>query len=352
MPRQRTERVLGPYYDQTRKKPWRIVVVSVDDAPRRPRSKRRTAGRVARAFATEAGARDAIAKLRDRTAGKTLGDAVTAYMEHKRTDIAESSATTLEYRLRGVFQLDERDRLLRTLTAADAETMYRRRVAETKADTHRSELNAASAMMAWCIKQKWIRVNPFANVEGVGRRAAGKDQLRVDEARRFRDAALGEGTESGLAAACALLMGLSASEVTDRKVRDIDDGGRLWWIDRGKTKNRRAHILIPEELQQPLAKLAKGRPGDAPLWGDIDRHWLGYHVRRLCKLAGVPVVTPHSLRGLHATLSVSSGLEVSAAAKQLRHGGAGVTRRHYIAPGAEAAAGHERAMTILQGGRQ
>jgi integrase len=302
-------------------------------------------------FATEEAASVWIREARNEASGKTVGDAVTAYMDHKRTMIAESSATTLEYRLRGILRTDERDRLLRTMTAADGAELYRKRVAETKADTHQPEVRAAGAMFAWCIKQKWTRVNPFADVELVGRRSAGKDQLRIDEARRFRDTAIGEGTESGLAAACALLMGLSASEVTDRKVRDIDDGGRLWWIDRGKTKNRKAHIIVPDELQERLAELARNRPGDAPLWGDVDRHWLGRHVRRLCKLAGVPRVTPHGLRGLHATLAMSSGLEVGAVAKQLRHGGPAVTRRHYIAPGAEAAAGQARVMTVISGGR-
>lgn len=349
MARQRTERVLGPYYDPKRTQPWRVIAIGTDTAngdAKRPTPVRRVVG-----FATEKEATEWIAATRDEAAGRTVSDALTAYMEHKRSTIAASSATTLEYRLRGILRADERDRLLRTLTPKDGGALYTKRVTETKADTHRSELAAALAFGAWCIKQRWIRVNPFAEVEATGKRATGKDQLRIDEARRFLDAALGEGTEAGLAAACALLMGLSASEVTDRKVRDIDDGGRLWWIDRGKTKNRRAHIIVPNDLQERLDALAKGRAGDQPLWGNVDRHWLGRHVPRLCVLAKVPRVTPHGLRGLHSTLAVSAGVEVSSVAKQLRHGGPGVTRRHYIAPGAEETAGQERVMTVLKGGR-
>jgi integrase len=303
------------------------------------------------AFATEAEARSFIRGARDEAQGRTVNDAVTEYMKHKRSLIGEKSATTLEYRLRGLLRLDERDGLLRTMTAAQAADLYTRRVAETKADTHRSELNAAKSFVAWCIKQKWIRANPFAEVEPVGKRSAGKPQLRVNEARKFVDTALGEGSNAGLAAACAVLMGLGPSEVTDRVVRDVDDDARLWWIDFGKTKNRRRHIIIPEALRPRLRQLVKGRAGDAPLWGDVDRHWLGYHVPRLCKLAGVQRVTPHGLRGLHSTLSVKAGIEVEHVARQLGHGGPTVTRRHYIAPGVEAEAGHERALTVIEGGR-
>jgi integrase len=34
----------------------------------------------------------------------------------------------------------------------------------------------------------------------------------------------------------ALLMGLRANEVTNRKCRDVDDDGRVLWIDRAKTR--------------------------------------------------------------------------------------------------------------------
>ena len=53
------------------------------------------------------------------------------------------------------------------------------------------------------------------------------------------------------------------------------------------------------------------------------------HVRRLCRLADVPVICPHSLRGLHATLALEGGATADSVAKALGHGSFAMTARHY-----------------------
>lgn len=338
--RTRTERVHGPYYDRTRREPWCVHFVAADG--------RRRVVRVA----TEAAAQRLVDDGRQAAQGRTVSAAVAAYLEHKRATLRPGSVATLEYRLAGLLRTGERDLLLRDLTADRAAQLYRRRVEETRADTHRGELAATAAWAAWCVRQGWIRVSPFGGVEAVGRRATGKAQLRVDEARRFLGAALDEDSRPGLAAACALLLGLRASEVTDRVVRDVDDGGGLLWVDAAKTSAGVRRILVPPALRPRLAELVRGRAPTERLWGDVDRHWLGYHVRRLCRLARVPVVTPHGLRGLHATLAVGAGADVRQVAASLGHAGPEVTRRHYLAPGAEADAGQERVLVALDGGRR
>jgi integrase len=63
----------------------------------------------------------------------------------------------------------------------------------------------------------------------------------------------------------AFLLGLRASEVTDRVVRDLDDDGRLLWIEFGKTKRSRRTLEIPAILRPYLLALAKGRAPDAQL---------------------------------------------------------------------------------------
>ena len=51
-------------------------------------------------------------------------------------------------------------------------------------------------------------------------------------------------------------------------------------------------MKVPAVLQPLLKKLAQGKnPGDR-LFGDVDRYWVRHHVRRLCRLAKVPVVPP------------------------------------------------------------
>jgi hypothetical protein len=70
---------------------------------------------------------------------------------------------------------------------------------------------------------------------------------------------------------------------------------------------------------------------------------------RACKLTGVPVVCPHSLRGLNATLAVEAGATCSLVAHALGHGSDAVTRRHYIAPSALDAARSARVASALLG---
>lgn len=60
----------------------------------------------------------------------------------------------------------------------------------------------------------------------------------------------------------AFLLGLRASEVTDRVVRDLDDEGRLLWIEFGKTRRSRRTLEVPALLRPHLPRLAKGRAAD------------------------------------------------------------------------------------------
>jgi hypothetical protein len=63
--------------------------------------------------------------------------------------------------------------------------------------------------------------------------------------------------------------------------------------------------------------------------------------------AEVPIVCPHSLRGLWATVSVSSGALSHAVAAALGHGTFAVTAKHYVKPGAIDGARTDRLMQML-----
>lgn len=275
--------------------------------------------------------------------------AVDEYLEHQRAR-GLRSVTTIRYRLRGMLRMREQpDRPLRALTPAFAREMLAKRRTEVVVDTQIGELAAVGGFAAWCIKQGWLARDPFAGLVAEGARATGKPQLRIEEARRFLDAALDENSDAGLAAAIALLMGLRASEITGRVVRDVDDGARVLWIERAKTRKGNRHLEVPEVLRERLAAATKGRAGDAPLFGDVDRHWLGYHVRRLCRLARVPEVPPHGLRGTHASIAVRA-VATEHVAAELGQVGPAITRRHYLARGAEQDGRQRAALKVLRGG--
>ncbi len=129
-----------------------------------------------------------------------------------------------------------------------------------------------------------------------------------------------KGDKMALASVVPLYLGLRASEVLKRQVRDVDAGGSLLWIDGGKTKNARRHLKIEARaLQERLLVLTQGR--------------------HPC---------PHSFRGLWATLSVESRAASSAVAASLGHGSFAMTARHYAQPEAVANARSARVVDMLQ----
>ena len=70
-------------------------------------------------------------------------------------------------------------------------------------------------------------------------------------------------------------------------------------------------------------------------------------VERLCTLAQVPKVCPHSLRGVSATAAAAAGALPELVAKMLGHTSSTMTRDHYIAPGTSEAAELERGIQVL-----
>lgn len=288
--------------------------------------------------------------------GRSVAQSVDEYLDSRRAaGLKADTVTTLGHRLKGLLRTAERDRPLTTLTAGVAKRLLAERKTKRgkrpSVDTLIGELAAAQGWSAWCVEQGWLRVDPFADLTVEGARARGKAQLRIDEARRYLEVALSEGTPEGLAAAMALLMGMRASEITGRQVRDVDDRGRVLWIERAKTRKGDRHLEVPEVLRAPLLALCEGRKSTEPLFGDVDRHWVGYHVRRLCGVAKVPEVCPHGLRGTQASISVLA-VPAEHVAAALGQTGPAVTRRHYLSGGAEERGRGRAALRVLDGGKK
>ncbi len=143
------------------------------------------------------------------------------------------------------------------------------------------------------------------------------------------------GATFALAPVMAVMMGLRASELCDRVVRDVDDGGKLLCVPFGKTDNARRTLDVPEPLQPLLAELVAGREPTEPLFGcnRRGRSWnrkdLFYLVHEICTVAKLPRVCPHSLRGLWATLAVRSGVATDTVARTLGHSSFQITLKHY-----------------------
>jgi integrase len=337
--RQTGQKVHGPYQHGNK---WRLLVRDADGSQE------------ALSFPTEAAANAHKRSLLKQIAGRTVSDAVQEFVVEKR-EIGLRSGTVkrAEFHLRAFFQLDgevdgvnmpyaETGGMLEDLQPKACEQLYTAMVKTCAVDTHRNALAEAKAFGAWCVKQGWIATNPLAEIKAVGQRNRGKKQLRIDEARKLVDLCIrkaNEGDEAAVGVMTAFLLGLRASEVTDRVVRDLDDDGRLLWIEFGKTKKSRRTLEVPALLRPYLLALAKNRAPDAQLISRTvsrrsgkkrDRYWLLYHVERLCAEASVPVVCTQSLRGLHASVATDAGATSHVVASALGHSSPAVTHAHYI----------------------
>jgi integrase len=247
-------------------------------------------------------------------------------------------------------------RPIRWLTPKVAETLYLEAQVGRSVDTHRNELAAAKALGKWCAKREWLKANPFADVAGLGRRNHGKPRLTMDESRRLLAYCVANPSPEATITAGYLLLGVRASELVTRNVRDIDDQGRVLVVPTAKTRRGVRDMVIPEVLRTLLLELVRGRPADAPLFassagGRRDRTWAYRAVRATCAAAGVPEVSPQGLRGTHGTAARAAHQTPEVVAAALGHGVA-VSERAYVDPVEAAAADARAAWRVLEGGRR
>lgn len=360
MPRRREgTRVLGPYSWRGK---YRIFLCDEGGA------------KTQAVYATEKEARDVIAALEEdvkKNTGRTIADALTHYEDYlltKKNNKPASVKTTMT-RLASFFSEPEAE--LGALSPRQCQRYYERateRISPSTgkrlaADSHRNILAEARTFLSWCVKpQQWLKTNPLAEVVGHGRRRHGKPQLRIDEARRLRAVCHREaarGDDGAVAVLLGLLMGLRAGEIVSRTVRDVDDGGRILWVDDNqamdftpKTAAGRRPVSVWEEVRGYLLVRTRGKNSGELLFpaeegGGHWRDWVRRQTRRLCRMAEVPVVCAHSLRGFAATLNLLAGVPLAQVAAALGHESPTTTLQSYAAPGIETALNTRQAQLIL-----
>ena len=280
---------------------------------------------------------------------RSMSDALAEYQDYL---LRVRGAVTARNITRAIERFLGEDTSLGAITPARAAALYEaetRRILDGKgqpvaAASHRTVLGQCKRFYAWAVEKGYAAHNPFAAIKPVGKPKVGKAQLRIDEARRFVALALERAQAGDRAATCALMalmLGMRASEVLCRIVRDLDDSGRVLWITRGKTDNARRRLNVPDVLRPLLLRCAEGKSPDEFLFGQSPIHpdkpltdaWLWTRIQKLCQEAGVPRISTHSLRGLHSTLALEAGATSSAVAAALGHGSFQITAKHYAAPG-------------------
>jgi integrase len=340
---------------------WRVVEIAADGSRSHSYFEGPDAERDARLY---------VEAFRSQTKDRGLGATVTEYIDHlaryggaKRRPLKANSLKIVRSKLEGILQLVDptartanrgarrpaplpmTDRLLKALTPELAQRLYSARVRGVSsggkpisADTHRSELIYAHAFGGWCEELGYLKANPFARVMPEGELSKGKPQLVIDEARAFLRAAYADQHPlHGIAAAGVLTLGCRSNELLERRVRDLDDGGRVLWIQFGKTEASKRRLAVPPVLRAALLKLAEGQVPDSYLFGSLTSGTLLKYVRNLSRAVGTETCT-HGLRGTQLSLTVAVAQDVERASRAAGHADTGVTRAHYLASGVEASA--------------
>lgn len=365
--RPRGERVYGPYPHRGR---WRVILT-------RPAGGR-GGGSSAREetpyyFGTEAEARRFAERARAELdtpapAALTVEDALERYERFLRDGKGNkpgSIARTM-WSLRRFFGA-ELGEPLAMLTERRCKALYEALTAELAVDSHRNALAETKTWARWAVAERLLARSPLEHVQGMGRRSKGKPQLRFREARLWRDRALAlaeAGDDGAVAAMLCLILGLRASEVTHLRARDVDEleeRADLLWVEDSKTPAGRRRVEVPELLRPHLVRLVEGKGPTAWLFatrrkdGSQQQHWRDWpreQVQRICRLAGVPEVCAHSMRGLHATIAMERGTTGAIVAAALGHEDERTTKTAYAESEAIADGVRRRALKVLDGGKK
>ncbi len=337
--------IYGPYRHGDR---WRLL------------TRRRDGSQAWTSFARRDLAQHAKSKAEEESErrGTTIEAAIVAFESHIR-DVRKLKERSIETRIGGIERLHAGVDELEDVTPERARRLYRTYAASRAPATHRQTLVNCKTMWKWLAEEGWVARSPFDGVVPEGVVGHGKPQLTIDEARLFDAEAVKQATRDpgAVAALMALELGLRATEIVTRQVRDLDDGGRVMRIERGKTRASTRAIEVQEPLRSLLGALAANRvpvaylfPGDDE--GHRGRQWVWESVNRICKAAGVQGVSAHGLRGTFSTIGQASGVATRAVSDALGHTATSMTRRHYTDEAAVAVEDQRRRMAVLKGGRE
>lgn len=343
------ERIYGPYKQRNSYR----VIIHREDGERRSRK-----------FASSAEADAYIDHAREKTIGCTVKDAVAAYIQALiDRGLKFGSYERAEYHLERLLKLEDNGKRPITWLARRGQELYDASQVKASVDSHRNGLAAGKSFGRFCVKRAWLRADPFAGVDGVGRRKKGKPQMRIDEARVLTDYLLARcapvAKPEPVAVYAVLLLGTRATELVVRDVRDLDDDGALLWIPDSKSDAGKRILELPDGPLRPLLReLAGRRKPDEPLFRTRDggrptRWWLAYWCDRLCTLAKVPSITPQGFRGTHGSFARRGGASAQIVQDQLGH--ASVTQTEggsYVRREAQQAADSNAvAMRLVRGGK-
>jgi len=328
-----------------------------------------------------------LAGARDEAQGTTVRQAVDAYLERvRRRGRADSTVENYEHRLWRLLGLPgNSERPIRWI-AYRGEELYQASVFGA-GDTHINGLNVGRMFGEFCIKARYLKANPFKDVEPVGRKVKGstKPRLTVNESRQLEAYCFAHADNPDCVLTYGYLMlGKRASELVRLTVRDLDDDGWLVIIRKAKGEASVGSVAVPGELRDMLLGLARARinlPGT--INGGEERktstltlptsnglggpalylfvNQAGEHMTRfvardrvkaVLKAAGVTVLPPQALRRTFVDNASRQGFALRSIADMAGQKTIGVTTGNYMSPSVVQSSAVERNLKVLAGGKR
>lgn len=343
-------KIYGPYAPSPGRSRWRITLICSDTGAKRSLT-----------VASQAEAEALIPELQRQyatSAGLTIHEVLGQFLEAKRlAGVKEVSISIVSEQLYRFLPNSQ----IGSFTPANAAQLYidytKRigRYGQIKAATHHHALKRAKELWRFAVEQGLAKTNVFERVKPIGRANCGKPQLRETDAKRLDKALFErarEGNEGALALLVQVYLGLRSSEVLSLTCSDIEREGHKVSIQRGKTVNARRTLELYTEVAALLHKHCKGRPLNERVFAaNLDHmphaNWLYKRLRLACKSIGIPLVCPHSLRGLHSSLALEAGATTRHVAAQLGHASFSTTAKHYASPSSVENAANRRFSSAL-----
>lgn len=288
-------------------------------------------------FASRADAQRCVDAANDEAEGITVSVAVKAYLDVKRAQgRAELTIVAYEQRLNTLLAA-YLSRPVRSIQKRGAD-LYEASLAGRSADSHQNLLTAGRLWSKWCVKKRWLKFNPFYDVEPIGQRVHGADKIRLttDESRKLESWCIEHPTDQGAILTLGYLyLGTRNTELGMRSVRDLDDNCGVLRIGKTKSEAGRRSLRIPDVLVEMLRAHVAGRKPDDPVFTDsfgnrLKSNAARTHAKRVCALAGVTVVPPQALRRTWASLAREADVAALDVARHLGHGSTKVTQQSYI----------------------
>lgn len=235
------------------------------------------------------------------------------------------------------------------LTARALEAQVEQVRPRYSAGSLRTLVGKVKSFTAWLARRRFTRADLGAVLSRPSGAKRGKAQLRLDEAARLLSSLLADPRPEAAMLACCLLLGLRRGEALALTARDLDQGGAVLVVERGKTRRAARRLQVPDVLRSRLLDLGASVPPGARLCS-TGPTTLANHLDRHLAALGLPAVCIHSLRGVHATAAREAGATGHLVAAQLGHASPATTEAHYLPPGTSEVVAHRAALRVLTGG--